>query len=112
MLLNHEKLDVYQVSIEFAVIASGLVKQILSGYAFLSDQLKRASFSITLNIAEGSGRSTDKDKSRFYKVARGSANECAAIFDITFAIGIIDEPFYTKAKSLLFRIVSMLCKMF
>ena len=36
------------------------------------DQLRRASFSIMLNIDEGAGRFTNKDKRNFYVIARGS----------------------------------------
>ncbi|MCB0397892.1 MAG: four helix bundle protein [Flavobacteriales bacterium] len=46
-----------------------------------NDQLKRASFSIMLNIAEGAGRFTKRDKKNFFIVARGSVFECAGIFD-------------------------------
>ena len=48
----------------------------------LKDQLKRAATSIMLNIAEGTGRWGPKDKRRFFSIARGSALECMAVFDI------------------------------
>lgn len=41
----------------------------------LADQLKRAANSVVHNIAEGYGRFEPKDKTRFYKIARGSAYE-------------------------------------
>jgi hypothetical protein len=44
-----------------------------------SDQLRRASFSIMLNIAEGSSRFSNKDRKNFMVVARGSA------FDLRFS---------------------------
>ena len=45
----------------------------------LSDQLKRASSSIALNLAEGAGRISPLDRRRFYKIAFGSLRECQAI---------------------------------
>jgi four helix bundle protein len=41
----------------------------------LTDQLKRAANSVVHNLAEGYGRYEPKDKTRFYKIARGSAFE-------------------------------------
>jgi four helix bundle protein len=41
----------------------------------LTDQLRRAANSVVHNLAEGYGRYEPKDKTRFYKIARGSAFE-------------------------------------
>src|SRR5690606_31997192 len=49
---------------------------------FLEDQLKRASSSVVLNIAEARGRVTRRDRRRFFIMARGSAEECLAAFDL------------------------------
>ena len=42
----------------------------------------RASSSIALNIAEGSGKRTPKDQARFYAIALGSLRECQAILEL------------------------------
>lgn len=42
-------------------------------------QLLRASSSICLNLAEGYGRPTYKDKRRFYYISMGSLRECEAV---------------------------------
>lgn len=41
----------------------------------LTSQIRRSAESISANISEGFGRGGDKEKSQFYKIARGSANE-------------------------------------
>jgi len=51
-MLDHEKLDVYKVSIEFMAIAIKIADNIPREYSSLADQLKRAAWSIPLNIAE------------------------------------------------------------
>ena len=48
----------------------------------LRDQLARASSSIVLNLAEGSGRNSRDDQRRFYSIAFGSVRECQAILDL------------------------------
>ena len=49
----------------------------------LRNQFDRASSSIVLNLAEGSGKFSSKDKCRFYKIAFGSLRECQSILTIT-----------------------------
>ena len=49
---------------------------------FLKDQLFRASSSVALNLAEGSGKRTEKDQQRFYSMALGSLRECEAIMEL------------------------------
>ena len=110
-MLDHEKLDVYQRAVEFFAIAVQTVDRIPRGNATLSDQLKRASLSIPLNIAEGTGKTKSNDKQKFYAIARGSAMECGAIFDACELLGLIKSQDYDKGKDLLVRIVSMLTRM-
>jgi four helix bundle protein len=44
-------------------------------------QLSRASFSLMLNIAEGTSRFSNRDKRNYFVIARGSAFECLAILE-------------------------------
>ena len=111
MEFNHEKLEVYQVSIKLLSLIYQTMEKMPRGGGFLSEQLKRASLSIPLNIAEGNAKYTTKERSRFFKIARASANECAAIFDAGSALQIIAEGTCKEAKTLLYRIVCMLSKM-
>ena len=50
--------------------------------AHFKDQLSRAALSIVLNLAEGSGKPTKKDRVRFYAIAFGSIREVQALLDI------------------------------
>jgi four helix bundle protein len=110
-MMSHEKLDVYQASIEFFGVATTINGQVARGNSELQDQLKRASMSIPLNIAEAVGKNSKQDMPRFLAIARGSTLECAAIIDVSLTLGIIDKATAVKAKALLERIVAMLTKM-
>ena len=93
------------------VIALNIADKIPRGYSSLADQLRRASWSIPLNIAEGCGKNGVNDKKRFYAIARGSAMECAAIIDVCQVLNIDDVNAFKQGKELLIRIVSMLTKL-
>ena len=110
-VLDHEKLDVYQIAIEFVALADEITEHLPRGRAYLSDQLHRAALSIPLNIAEGAGEYAVEEKARFYRMAKRSATECAGILDVCERLKLIDEQRQTKSRELLIRVVSMLIKM-
>jgi four helix bundle protein len=72
---DHEKLTVYQHSIEFVAWTDTLLASLPAGVA-AHKQLDRASTPIPLNIPEGNGKHTPADRCRFFDNARGSALEC------------------------------------
>ena len=110
MAFGHEKLDVYQTSIEYVGWAYRLCES-LKGQRNARDQLLRASQSIPLNIAEGNGKATEGDRRRYFEIARGSALECAAVQDILVICGALEPEESAKAKTLLDRMVAMLTKL-
>lgn len=57
----------------------------------LTDQLRRAVVSIPSNIAEGSGRASNKDYAHFLSIARGSLYETLTQLQIAQDLGYIDE---------------------
>ena len=101
-LLDAEKLDVFRVAVEFQAIAAQIGTK---ASAALRDQFERASVSIVLNIAEGAGRRSKRDKARFYSIARGSAMECGGVLAILSARQIAECE---AARKLLVRVVQML----
>jgi len=104
---DHEKLRVYQESLKFIVLVRDLFERIPKRMA-VYDQLDRASTSIALNIAEGKGKFTAKDRCRLFDVARSSALECAACLDVIGAKNVLNQDEIEEAKEPLMGIVSML----
>jgi four helix bundle protein len=108
---DHERLDVYETAIDFLVVADAISDQLPRGRGYLRDQLQRAALSISNNIAEGAGQYSNDEKLRFYRIAKRSATECAAILDACRALQIIDSELLDRGRQPLLRIVSMLIKM-
>jgi four helix bundle protein len=108
---DHERLDVYQAGIEFVAKADEIVEQLPRGRAYLADQLQRAATSVPLNVSEGAGEFSKKDKARFYRMALRSATECAALMDVCRKVKVSDEVTLAAGRELLLRIVSMLTEM-
>jgi len=77
-----EKLEVYKKAVDFAAIVDDLCNDLPRGKYFLADQLRRASLSISLNIAEGNGRWHTAERRQFFVVARGSTHECIPILEL------------------------------
>ncbi len=105
-MLHFRRLDVYQCAVAVVPQAYAMAKR-LDGE--MSSQLRRAALSISLNIAEGTGR-FDRDQRKFLVTARGSALECAAVIDASAALGI-EAPEARDCDELLVRVVSMLTRM-
>jgi four helix bundle protein len=110
-MLNFQKLDVYQRSIEFLSLAHRMRGRLPKGHADLADQLRRSAQSIPQNIAEGCGRTTRADKAKHYTIARGSAMESAAHLDVMRVDELIGHEDYARGTELLERIVAMLTKL-
>ena len=80
-MFDFQKLEVYKKSKVFHVSCKTLILK----YKFdryVNDQLGRASFSVPLNIAEGSGKFSSKDRKNYFTTARASVFECVAVLDI------------------------------
>lgn len=108
---DHERLDVYTAAVEFVVIAHRILSSLPTGHGDLADQLRRAATSIVLNIAEGAGEFSKAEKARFYRIARRSGTECAAVLDVAVRLELATRAHCDPARELLLRIVSMLTNM-
>ena len=108
---DHERLDVYRLSIDYVAFSFLNAKGMSGNNRHARDQWLRAAQSIPLNIAEGNGKQSLKDKNRFFEIARGSALECAAIHDVLRVCDAIDNDLNCRGKSDLKRIVLMLTRL-
>lgn len=104
---SHEKLAVYQEAIAFISWLTEILESVERA-GDIKDQLDRASTSITLNIAEGNGKFSPKDRCRFFDIAHGSALHCAAGLDILVAKLKVNSARIDAGKGSLQRIVRML----
>lgn len=110
MPFHHEKLTVYQRALEFASWSQDLIES-LTKRTSTRDQLERAGDSIALNIAEGNGKFSQKDRARFFQIAHGSALECAACLDLLVARRCSAGSAIARGKSILEEIVKTLFTM-
>lgn len=110
-MFDHERLDAYQRALELLDLVDRIVEQMPAGRAHLKDQLDRAATSVVLNIAEGAGEFSPRDKRRFYRIARRSANESAAVLQVVARRKQAPESQLREALTLLHRIISMLVRM-
>lgn len=92
MKFKYEELEIWQLAIELIRAVYGVLKKFPADEKYdLISQGKRAVVSIALNIAEGSGRHTDRDFSLFINRATTSLLEVDAVLKIGIALQYITK---------------------
>lgn len=89
-------------------MAASIRRGLVPGHAALADQLDRAAVSVALNIAEGAGEFARKEKARFYRIARRSATESAAVLDVVQTLELANSREVGIGKAALLEIVGSL----
>lgn len=108
--MDFEKLHVYQKAKEVFLEIQESVLDLNQIDKSTKDQLRRASLSIALNIAEGCSRFSKADRRNFLVISRGSAYEVAAIFDL-MKPGLITSEKISEFKNSMEEISKMLFAM-
>lgn len=92
LTLNHQKLEVFITSRQFVLECYRLTKTLPADERFgMISQIRRASLSVHLNIAEGASRKSEIERKRYYEIARGSIIEIDAALDIANDLDYLKE---------------------
>ena len=108
-MTTFRNLNVYIKSKELVKQIYELLKKFPKEEQFaLSDQLRRAVISIPSNIAEGSGRNSQKDQAHFYNISYGSLMEVFSQLDIACDLGYISQEEFEQMELLINEEAKML----
>jgi len=90
--LNHKNLDVWQLAIKLVSTIYQMTSKYPKEEVFgLISQTRRASVSISANIAEGSSRKSLVERKRFYEIARSSLVEVDNHIEIAKELGYLSN---------------------
>jgi len=107
LFFDHEKLEVYRKALAFIAWLTPILEDLLKA-GDVKEQVDRASTSIPLNMAEGNGKFSMKDRCRYFDTANGSALACRAGLNVLVAKGKLTAEQIRPGKELLQGIVRML----
>jgi len=107
-MFDFENLEVYKKAKALNKEILGFLRDNKNIDNYIRDQLKRASISMVINIAEGSGKFSKADKSNYYTTARGSVYECVSLLEITLDENHIEQLKFDYFKNQFETISKML----
>jgi four helix bundle protein len=88
--LAHTKMDVFNASKQFVLECYRITKMFPAEEKFnMVQQIRRASLSTHLNVAEGCSRKLQQERKRFYEIARGSVVEVDTALDIAVELNYL-----------------------
>jgi four helix bundle protein len=99
-----------EVSMRLAAALALPLARIAASDAKLADQLRRATQSVALNLAEGSGRD-GKDRRRFFRNAHGSLLEVRTALRLAALWGYVDADRAEEAEKLADRLAALLWRL-
>lgn len=85
--LSHTRLDIFKSVRELVLESYKITKQFPPEEKFaMTQQIRRSSLSIILNVAEGCSRKSAIERKRFFEILRGSLIELDTAIDIAAAL--------------------------
>lgn len=110
--LAHTKLDVFQAAKRFVLACYKETKSFPREEKFaMISQIRRAALSVHLNVAEGSSRKSEKERKRYYEIARGSIVEVDTALDIAVSLTYTSKEQLAELGSLMIRCFQMISKL-
>ena len=106
---NYRDIQVWQRSHQLTLTIYKMIESFPASEQYaLTSQMKRAAYSVPMNIAEGCGKSSEADFVRFLEIASGSASELDYQLVLVRDLGYIDENQYEQFLNELIEIRKML----
>ena len=106
---SFEKLEVWQVARVFKKSIYQITQKFPREELFgLTVQIRKSTGSITANLAEGSGRASDKDRAHFTNIAYSSALETIDHLITAYDLEYISEEMYVDHRLKLDEIINKL----
>jgi len=87
----NQRLDCYNLLLDVAKDVPRLIRRFPKGDSYLINQLKRALTSGVLNLTEGNGRYSIKERNRFFNISLGSIKEVIGAIELANAYAYIDN---------------------
>ncbi len=106
---SYRELVVWQRGIELTIMIYSVIKCFPNEEKYsIASQMCRAAVSIPANIAEGFGRYSPAEFSRFLRISLGSVYELQTHLDIVLQLGYVTESEYLKVTDITTQIEKMI----
>lgn len=109
--MNHQRLKCYGLLLDVAKRVPGLIGGLPRGHSYLVDQLNRALTSAILNLSEGNGRRSRRERARFFDISLASIAESSSCIDVMEAFRLIPLPAGDELRSQLEIAYAMIIKL-
>jgi four helix bundle protein len=111
-MFGFQKLEVWKLAVNYADLIYRITRIFPDDERFgLTSQLRRASVSISSNIAEGSGRNSSRDFVRFIAIAYGSVMETVSQATVAQRQGFLSQQRLDEIGNMAERLAQMLSRL-
>lgn len=107
--LSHKRLEVWNLSIEVIKIIYKITENFPKSEIYgISSQMRRASVSVSSNLAEGCSRKTPTEKKRFFEISRSSLVELDTQLEISIQLKYLEKNYLNYLDELINKLFAKL----